>query len=230
MPPYLTVANAEKLRQLNYICYFNVQELDWLAHNSAFLDMFLNFLQQNNNSEKAIKFVKQIILAVQQTFTPPVNTPVSVSDPICADILAFATLENEVTHNDYTALILHNSYYTFNFANGSSITVEVRDMRFQVEANSNSDCLVSSSAFAATAINTAVAQVQQNILFLDPSTNPAVAAFAKTSLLTAVYRAFENQVRSCNSAYTANVSLSGASNNFDNAPVVNCDANIINCP
>jgi hypothetical protein len=220
------------------------------------IDPLHDFLVAHNQTGEAKTFVAELlIVAAQSNWTTlslaqinslydnlpgieeaviaPVNTPISVANPICAEILTFKTQQNQVIPaNQYAAMILSNSYFQFNLAGGGSIMLEVQNMRIDVEANlPNSNCLVSSPAFATNAINAAMYTVQQAVNGF-PAGTPTltVVNFAKQNLLLNLDRVLLTQVRNCNSNYTSNIQfLAGMFNNYDDIPVVDCDFQIVNC-
>lgn len=172
LPAGLTIEMAEKLRQLNNICHFSASQLDWMAHHSNLINLFLAYLSSHDNLENAAKNLKDLITALQQNAPPPNNTPISVADPICPDIFTFKTFKNEVTGQDAAAMILHNSYFQFNVPGSSSpAVVHFWNLRFEAYANANGTCLNSYSVAVANAINTATVQVQQFVNNLPSGTS-----------------------------------------------------------
>jgi hypothetical protein len=101
----------------------------------------------------------------------------------------------------------------------------------EIQSNStNNNCLPSGGAFAANAINGAILEIQQTINASPPETiSTKFVQGLKSNFLVRVNKKFSSQFQNCNPTYTAHVALSGASNNWDNVPVVNCDNEIVNC-
>jgi hypothetical protein len=128
-------------------------------------------------------------------------------------------------------MILHNSYYQFTVPGSPPIVLEVQDMRMEIQSNStNNNCLPSGGAFAANAINGAILELQQIMNTSNPEDiSVDFKKGMKSRFLVLVNRKFSSQFQNCNPTYTAHVALSGASNNWDNVPVVNCDNEIVNC-
>ncbi|MDO8367736.1 MAG: hypothetical protein Q7T20_13125 [Saprospiraceae bacterium] len=233
-------------------------EKDNLLNNPALYDQVVNFVKSKGCSEGAKDFALemaqvQVLLSqipgqpmltlddfnylydniggIEEAVIPPTNTPISVTNPLCMQILTFATRTDVVSGLQYAGMILQNSYFQFNVPGSTPVQIQTYNMKFNADANTNTACLVSCPAFAANAINIAVTQIQQLIDALPAGTSSeGVILFARLRLLRAIHQEFKTQVQNCNSNYLTDVLFqAGMFNNWNNLPVVNCDAEIVHC-
>jgi hypothetical protein len=231
LPPGLSIEQAEKLRQLNEVCQFNNVQLDWLANNSYIIGLFLEYLATSPNQESAVVSIKDIIDTAGQIPPPPNNDPVSVANPICADIMNFKTFVNEVNNYPAAGMFFRDSYFQFSRNGADPITVNFGYLRFEAYAgSSNGNCLNSCPTALANAINSAVMQVQQWISSL-PSGTPQteINAKAKLNMARFVRTNFEANMKNCNTTYSIDVQNASSITNHLNLPVIDLDDEIPNC-
>ncbi|HAD11363.1 MAG TPA: hypothetical protein DCF33_02885 [Saprospirales bacterium] len=232
LPPGLSVEQAEKLRQLNEVCQFNNAQLDWLANNSYMIQPFLEYLNSNPNQESAIGNIKNIIDTASQTPPPPNNDPVSVANPICADIMNFKTFPNEGDHNYPAAgMFFRDAYFQFNRSGGNPIIVNFGYLRFEAYSDGpNGSCLNMCPTALTNAINSGVVQVQQWIDGV-PQGTPVeqIRNKAKTDLSSLIRNNFGNNIKNCNPNYTTDVQNSSEITNHLLLPIIDLDDEIVNC-
>lgn len=234
--------------------FLNSDGRQFLANEQNFIDIFSDFLIAHYNSTHARDFASDMIVlmiqfnvkdltlddiyylfenlpGIEVATTPPNNTPISVAKPICSEIFSFKTQIDPVNHHEYAGMVLNNAYFQFNMPGGSPVTLTVLNMRIDAYANINVDCLVSCPAFAANSINIAVTQIQQLIDALPPGGTPKqIIDFVRFRFIKAIDAEFNTQVKNCNPAYLTDVRyLAGMFNNFDNVPVIDCDAEMAHC-
>jgi hypothetical protein len=232
LPTGLSIEDAEKLRQLNNDCQFNAAQLNWLANNSYMIPLFLEYLASNPNKESAVSNIKNIIDTASQIPPPPNNDPVSVANPICADIMDFKTFPNEGDHNYPAAgMFFRDAYFQFSRKEADPVTVNFGYLRFEAYAgSSNGNCLNACPSALANAINSAVVQVQQWIDGV-PQGIPVeqIRNKAKTDLSSLIRNNFGDNIKNCNPNYTTDVQNSSEITNHLNLPIIDLDDEIVNC-
>lgn len=231
LPAGLSIEEAEKLRQLNNICQFNAAQLDWLANNPYMIQLFLDYLNANPNQESVIANLKNLIDTAGQIPPPPNNDPVSVANPICADIMGFKTFSNGVNNFPAAGMFLRDSYFRFNRSGADPITVSFGYIRIEAySGSSNGNCLNSCPTALTNAINSAVSQVQQWIDLAPPgASNQAISNAAKLNLHSAILQNFEINIQNCNPNYSVDVQNASTISNHNNFPIIDLDDEIPNC-
>ncbi len=177
-------------------------------------------------------FSCDMVPGITEAEEEPLNPPITVGNPICAQIFPFVTITDDFTNEQYSAMILNNAYLQFAVRGDAPLLLHIDDIRLAVHAsNNNNNCLASSSAFAANAINIIVLEKQQFLDGLDPGPlSDEIISNFKSDFLKSLNREFRIQAHNCNPAYTTEVSLSAAQNNWDTVPGVDCDVASANCP
>jgi hypothetical protein len=231
LPAGLSIEDAEKLRQLNNNCQFNAAQLNWLASNSYMIQLFLDYLGSSPNQESAIGNIKNIIDTASQIPPPPNNDPVSVANPICADIMDFKTFVNEVNNYPAAGMFFRDSYFQFNRNGADPVTVNFGYLRFEAYSDGpDGSCLNMCPTALASAINSAVSQVQQWVNGV-PSGTPAdqIRNQAKNNLSSFIRNNFEANLKNCNPDYTVDVQNASSITSHHNFPIVDLDDEIPNC-
>lgn len=237
------------LIELSQLLDLDIAEMTWLGNNAlAAINTFLNAHPNNTtvleiantviqynlefNTLDDLNYIYDNLEGIEEAVIPPTNPPVSLANPICAQILNFAIRTDEVSHLQYAGMILQNSYFQFNVPGSTPVQIQTYNVKFTADASVNTACLPSCPAFAANATNIAVLKTQQLIDSLPSGTlREDVIRTARFSLPSIINREFKNQVQNCNSDYTTDVVFQpGMFGNWNNLPIVDCDAQIVNCP
>lgn len=163
----------------------------------------------------------------------PANPTVSISQPICSQILSFSNFQNEVNQRPAGAMILHNAYFSFTFPDGSNQWIEFVDIRFEIYdyGSNNAPCLSNAPVLAAQAINTAVTRVQGYLNSLSVSDmGPDILESTKGRMYFALQNAFSSTIYDCNPNFSGVVDVFNQAHSINPANVVDCDAGMGICP